>query len=314
MDVRQSKAPRGDGNAPDSLTTASADSVGESPQRDSTERLWPSGSGIRGARGGAPPSPTTTPPMGGGGGAGCDGGSRWMYPATEKHPSEVRVRRATASELETQGKPYPAPLPRRVASQRLLDGYVDMLVPHFSECSLNLTGTYSDEYGYAHGLMLARNVQKDLGRFLRQSLALPDTARCCGVEQHRTGRKVLHFHALIAGHWVAGDCDLIEAEWRLSGRGYARAKLVSDRAGCVEYASKHLLKSGDADALDWWFPPRSRHERRHPSMPDLQPAPSQCRQLLLARSLSKRQERVGQDGGAGCSDGRSSSGGTSPTA
>lgn len=193
--------------------------------------------------------------------------------ASREHPGAVEIRHASAEELadlevRSLARRGPDPLPRRVRDSRSIEAWADMLAPHFGQgSSLNLTGTYSDAYGYSHGCMLARNVLKDLERFLRSQgrLCVP---RCAGVEIHpQTRRKVLHFHALVGGHWTAQEAADAGRLWA-SSRGHARVKLVTDRAGCIEYAAKHDLKRGSADNFDMWIP-RSRSSLRAASLPDL---------------------------------------------
>lgn len=224
------------------------------PRRDVREPL-----SARGARAGV------------GAGAGC--GSH-LFPATREHHGGILIRHASEDELadlETRaiGRRGPVRLPRRVADTRSLEAWGDMLAPHFGQgSSLNLTGTYGDEYGYSHGCMVPRNVLKDLERFLRSQGRLC-VARCAGVEVHPvTRRKVLHFHALVGGHWTAQEVADAARLWASSGRGHARGKLVVDRAGCIEYAAKHALKQGAADNFDMWIP-RSRSSLRAASLPDL---------------------------------------------
>jgi hypothetical protein len=131
--------------------------------------------------------------------------------------------------------------------------WLTLLCPHFSEGhSLNFTGTYSDEYGYSHGLMLARNVERDFRRFLG-SLGRRTEAWVLGVEHHRTGRKILHLHAVVAGHWSDADIAIAAYEWQRY-RGFCRAGTVNDRAGAVRYAVKHAMKQGGAELLFWRFP------------------------------------------------------------
>jgi hypothetical protein len=127
---------------------------------------------------------------------------------------------------------------------------------------VSLTGTYSDGYGYSHGLMLPRNVMTDFARAIeheRPGVFLP---RCIGVEEHNSGRAVLHFHAMIGGVWSKDERDALEAYWDFS-RGWAKAKAVSDSGGCVGYCAKHLLKRGSADNFDFQLAPRKYPSRHH---------------------------------------------------
>jgi len=110
------------------------------------------------------------------------------------------------------------------------------------------TGTYSDAYGYAHGLMQSRNVVKDFTRFLA-SEELGDHSWVCAVELHRF-RDILHLHALIAG---VGDRDSrhsLERAWRTSGRGQqVTAEPLLDRG--IAYCTKYALKGQNAADFEW---------------------------------------------------------------
>jgi hypothetical protein len=195
---------------------------------------------------------------------------RWLWPATREHGSAVLLGQATEEELDDLrirglARRRPDPLPRNVANQAVLDGWVSLLSPHFDGDSVNLTGTYSDGYGYSHGLMLPRNVMTDFARAIeheRPGVFLP---RCIGVEEHNSGRAVLHFHAMVGGVWSEADRARLEAYW-LYSRGWAKAKAVSASGGCVGYCAKHLLKRGAADNFDFQLAPRraflSRHDKR----------------------------------------------------
>lgn len=155
-------------------------------------------------------------------------------------------------DLETRAiaRKYPEALPRRSQDSALVESWADWLAPHFGQGqACNLTGTYSDEYGYPHGLMLARNVIKDFEAF-RRSIGRQTDPACIGVELAPqgwiTGRTILHFHALLGGVWSPEQLQAAQDRWCLD-RGWAKAKTVTDRAGCVEYAAKHLLKQGRED-------------------------------------------------------------------
>ena len=190
-------------------------------------------------------------------------------------PGAVLLGTATAEDLERIEagalRRYGAgarPPKRPAADSRLLDAWGDYLAPVFANRgrSVHFTGTYSDEYGYNHGLMLIRNVQRDLLRF-RSELSksgLSTNPGCAGVEYHPSGRKILHLHAIFGGNWSDADMRLAQAIWSHS-RGWAATKPVQDYEDCVEYAAKHLLKQQDADAFTCWFDTpyvRSRHDRR----------------------------------------------------
>jgi hypothetical protein len=159
----------------------------------------------------------------------------------------------------------PAPLPRSTANRELLESWGWFLEPDYgSGRACNLTGTYCDDYGYSHGLMLARNVIKDFQRF-RRLIGRSREAACIGVEHHpTTNRAILHFHALIGGDWTEDELKRCKSAW-VESRGWAVAQHVDKREGCIQYAAKHLLKQGFDDNFFFWSPEfyvRSRHERR----------------------------------------------------
>jgi hypothetical protein len=129
-----------------------------------------------------------------------------------------------------------------VASPR--QAWVDWVSPRFGEGAAYFTGTYGDEYGFSHGLMLARNVHNDFRRFLKERDLLADFI--CGVEQHRY-RDILHLHAVLAGEFSQNDRLRLKAEWALE-RGHARVLPVLD--GCASYVTKYALK-GDCESFDW---------------------------------------------------------------
>jgi len=147
-----------------------------------------------------------------------------------------------------------------------VESWGDWLAPWFGEGeSVRFNMTYSDAYGYSHGLMLARNVIKDFRAFAR-TLGRSAEHACLGVEFHpTTHRAILHAHGMVGGEWSDSDIALAEAEWKRT-RGWAVFDRVTDRQGCVEYAAKHLLKQGIDDTFEFWLTPdvyrRSRHERR----------------------------------------------------
>jgi hypothetical protein len=196
-----------------------------------------------------------------------------LFPASRDASGAVLIYRMTPDELVESRTDSAvrlagrmAPLPRRGADRAVVEGWADFLAPHFANgSSVNLTGTYSDTYGYSHGLMLARNVIKDFAAFRRVLGRRSIEPACIGVERHPSGRDVLHFHALLGGEWTDAERARAQSEWT-DGRGWSRAKFVTDREGCVEYAAKHLLKQRAEDHFEFWLPPagylRSRHERR----------------------------------------------------
>jgi len=133
----------------------------------------------------------------------------------------------------------------------LQEAWCSMVQEHMSgDGDCFFTGTYSDGYGYAHGLMKSHNVLKDFKRFLA-SVDLDTSSWVCAVELHKF-RDILHVHALISG---AGDFDarvVLEQFWRSSGRGLlVTAAPLLDRG--VSYCTKYALKGQDAATFDWSF-------------------------------------------------------------
>jgi hypothetical protein len=55
---------------------------------------------------------------------------------------------------------------------------------------------------------------------------------------------------MLGGTWSAVDLANAQERWT-DTRGWAVAKSVTDRGGCVEYAAKHLLKQGSADNFEF---------------------------------------------------------------
>lgn len=126
------------------------------------------------------------------------------------------------------------------------EAWVEWLSPRFADNgSAYFTGTYSDDYGEPHGLMLARNVHKDFRRFLDE-LGLDERDFINGVEQHRY-RDVLHMHAIVQGRFTAEQLALLKTCWQRE-RGFARSLPVLD--GCASYVTKYALK-GDTESFDW---------------------------------------------------------------
>lgn len=124
--------------------------------------------------------------------------------------------------------------------------WVRWLAPHFGDNgSAYFTGTYADEYGYENGLMLARNVHKDVKRFLDE-VGWQERDFICGVEQHRY-RDILHWHGIIQGDFTDFERAYLEGIWEAK-RGFARVLPVQD--GCTSYVTKYALK-GDTDHFEW---------------------------------------------------------------
>jgi len=140
-----------------------------------------------------------------------------------------------------------------VLAKDVRGAWVEWLAPNFADGeACYFTGTYSDDYGLANGLMLARNVHKDFSRFLKSIplRMLGDVGGIgryiVGVEQHRH-RDILHLHAILAGEFDGSDRRWLKEWWQLD-RGYARALPVQD--GCASYVTKYALK-GDTDSFEW---------------------------------------------------------------
>jgi len=125
------------------------------------------------------------------------------------------------------------------------EAWIAWLAPRFTPGAAYFTGTYSEDYGLSHGLMLARNVHHDFRRFLVER-ELTDRQFISGVEQHRY-RDVLHLHAIISGDFSDIDRRLLKAEWERE-RGFSRVLPVLD--GCASYVTKYALK-GDTEHFDW---------------------------------------------------------------
>lgn len=183
-------------------------------------------------------------------------------------PGAVIITEATPEYLEdleqraSERRP-PKPVKRPQAESELLDSWGKMLAPHFGNGeAVHFTGTYNDEYGYSHGLMLARNVQRDFRAFLK-GMGWDDRPYCIGVETHNTKRQILHLHALIGGTWDALEREHLKQAWQVY-RGWAVATEVLGKEQCVEYAAKHCMKTDVSDSFDFRMTPRnkSRHEQR----------------------------------------------------
>lgn len=127
--------------------------------------------------------------------------------------------------------------------------WVDWLAPVFADTdSAYFTGTYSDDYGIPNGLMLSRNVHKDVLRFLDREIHADFARRpfICGVEKHLY-RDVLHWHGIIQGPFTQDELAYLKGMWAAT-RGHARVLPVTD--GCASYVTKYALK-GDTDSFEW---------------------------------------------------------------
>lgn len=126
------------------------------------------------------------------------------------------------------------------------EAWINWVAPRFACDSAYFTGTYSDDYGFRFGLMVPRNVHKDLRRFLDKEINLQDRDFISGVEKHRY-RDILHFHGIIQGPFTARELEYLKALWSLS-RGHCKVLPVKD--GCASYVTKYALK-GDTECFDW---------------------------------------------------------------
>lgn len=139
---------------------------------------------------------------------------------------------------------------RNAACGGVREEWVRWLSPVFADGSAAyFTGTYADEYGYANGLMLTRNVHKDVQRFLNDRAGFVDLSErrwICGVEKHRY-RDILHWHGIIEGPFSEDELRYLKLLWQLE-RGFARVLPVTD--GCASYVTKYALK-GDTDSFEW---------------------------------------------------------------
>jgi len=185
----------------------------------------------------------------------------------DSFPDVVRLKVASPGELEElelalAARRRPPSLPPSAGASQILESWADYLSPLFGKTgAVHFTGTYSDDYGTAHGLMLARNVLSDFRAFYR-TLGRPKTAPVAiGVEKHPSGRKILHLHVLMGGDWTVSERELLVAEWQRY-RGWARATPVNDRDGCLRYAAKHVMKQGEDETFTVHIPFR-RHGGRH---------------------------------------------------
>lgn len=136
----------------------------------------------------------------------------------------------------------------RVPARRdpVRDAWVAMLLPYFADTeSCFFTGTYSDGYGFPHGLVSARNALRDWRRFLHAH-ELDRGIWVVAAEPHQE-RPIWHLHGLLKGLDAAARAE-VAAAWQES-RGWAQAAPLHD--GGVAYATKYAVKCGDTVAFDW---------------------------------------------------------------
>lgn len=162
---------------------------------------------------------------------------------TRSYLSELE-REELAERVDSARPVYP---PRR--PDPVLDAWVSFVTAHMTSGSAEscfFSGSYSDQYGYPHGLMLARNVQADFRRALDEC-GLADREWVNAVEPHPSGRPVLHCHALVS-NMTAAERASFEEYWTRT-RGWSKAVLLHD--GGVAYCAKYALKYGSVDSFDW---------------------------------------------------------------
>lgn len=172
-------------------------------------------------------------------------------------PRAVIVSHAAGDELQrmraemgaAQAASAAAAAARPLRADPVRDAWIEMLLPHFSDADCCFfTGTYSDEYGYPHGLMLPRNALADFRRFLADE-GYQDNAWVVCAEPHQC-RPIWHHHALLAGVDAAAGAHL-KAAW-VSSRGWADAPPLHDGGVC--YATKYATKSGNEVLFEWNLP------------------------------------------------------------
>lgn len=155
----------------------------------------------------------------------------------------TRHDRRTSAALQAAGREAQPALVAGAGAVRA--AWLDFTRPRFADNdSAYFTGTYRDDYGFANGLMLPRNVHRDFRRFLDR-WDIPEQF-IVGVERHQF-RDILHLHAVIAGPFSDYDRNRLKAAWE-ADRGFARVLPVLD--GCESYVTKYALK-GDTDLFDW---------------------------------------------------------------
>jgi len=144
-------------------------------------------------------------------------------------------------------------LPAWGSSRDVRSAWISFLSPIFPVGSCYFTGTYSDEYGFGHALMVPDNVQRDFRKWLKQWGI--SSEYIVAVERHKW-RDILHLHAIIAGDFSPLQLKCLEQDWGID-RGYARSLPVLD--GCVSYVTKYALKDS-VESFDFRLNPRSSGE------------------------------------------------------
>jgi len=135
--------------------------------------------------------------------------------------------------------------PRRL--DPLLDAWVGFIAEHMPMQAVGFfTGTYRDDYGYANGCTLGRNVLKDFQRFLKTH-GLEAAPWVCCAEVH-SERDILHLHALVGDLPTRAARLEVENAWTQS-RGWSSCHPLLD--GGVRYCGKYALKSHESSVFDW---------------------------------------------------------------
>lgn len=170
-------------------------------------------------------------------------------------PAEVRRSLMLGARLEIAQEEAAATRLGNIASLQeprvdaVRDAWVRLIAEHMDTsegafCTL----TYSDGYGYPHGLMLARNCLADWRRFLKsQGLSLPANPWTCCIERHQE-RDILHLHALLGGVDSAESRFGLQEAWQRD-RGFCRISPILD--GGVRYCAKYATKSLEAAMFEW---------------------------------------------------------------
>jgi hypothetical protein len=159
----------------------------------------------------------------------------------------VRQRALTDQDLDHLRAEHENPAGIRRSSDVVRDAWVGFVQGGLGvEDVCFFSGSYSDEYGYPNGLMLARNVQRDFKRFLK-AFGYDGRSWTNSVEKHPSGRDVLHLHALING-MTGADMRRFERAWTAS-RGWSKAVSCTD--GGVRYCCKYALKGAYVESFEW---------------------------------------------------------------
>lgn len=181
------------------------------------------------------------------------GATRRVAPQRGGDSGAVVVRSVTGADLAEMKADAAASKAAAIAGLKprredpLLDAWVGFFQENMPMQSVAfVSATYRDEYGYANGCMLGRNVLKDFQRFLK-SQGMEDAPWVCCVETHKE-RDILHLHALVGHLGTAALRHGFEGAWTHS-RGWSRCSPLLD--GGVRYCGKYALKAHEAAMFDW---------------------------------------------------------------